>query len=278
MSYKTVLLHLNSGQHCEPIINAGVAIAERHGAHLIGVYVVPPVMVYMGVPIPAVVNSFHDDYHLNLSKSVEKKFTKSAEGQTFTSEWRVAHTTDSSIVTTISKMAHTSDLLIVGNDTSDMNDPLPGSQLEAIVTSTCRPTLIVPLDQDISNIGENVLIAWDGTDESTRAVFDSLPLLKLSKSVTVYRINPTGSERHHTFGSSSELVSTLARHGLNVELCFSSGGYHEIASELFKTATEKGADTIVMGAFGHSKVHGLLMGSVSGEVLKAMNIPVLMSH
>lgn len=278
MSYKTILLHLNAGHPTDAIIKAGVSVAEKHGAHLIGVYVVPPVLIYSGVPIPKVVNTFHNDYHTNLSSSAEKEFSKYTDGRSFTSEWRMANAGESSIINIISKMAHTSDLLIVGNDTSDKKDPLPGNQLENIITSTCRPTLIIPIDQEITEIGNNILIAWDGTDESTRAVFDSLPLLKHAKEVTILRVNPTGDERHHTIGTSSELVATLGRHGVNVELSFTKEPPYNIGQELLRVATEKGADTIVMGAFGHSRVHGLFLGSVTGDVLENMKIPVLMSH
>lgn len=278
MSFKTVLLHLNSSQKCEPIIKAGVAIAEQHGAHLIGLYVVPPIVSYLGVPVPKVVSSFHNDYHNNLSENVEEIFSKYTQGLPITSEWRTALAAFSSVKNIVSQMAHTSDLLIVGKDISTTDDSLADNQLEAIITSTCRPTLIVPVDQELSKIGENVLVAWDGTDESTRAVFDALPLLKRSKSVWVHRINPTGSVRHHTIGTSSEIVSTLARHGINVELSFSNKPYNEIASELFRVAMEKGADTLVMGAYGHSKVHDMLVASVASEVLETMKIPTLMSH
>ncbi len=278
MSFKTVLLHLNSSQNCEPIIKAGVAIAEQHDAHLIGLYVIPPVVSYLGVPVPKVVSSFHSEYHNNLSAGVEKIFSEHTEGLPFTSEWRSALAAFSSIKNIVSQMAHTSDLLIVGNETSITDETLHGNQLESIITSTCRPTLIIPVDQKLAGVGKNILVAWDGTDESTRAVFDSLPLLKRSENVTVHRINPTGSVKHHTIGTSSEIVSTLARHGINAELSFSNRPYNEIATELFRIATQKGADTMVMGAYGHSKVHDMLVASVASEVLKKMKIPVLMSH
>lgn len=278
MSYKTILMYLSSHQNSTAIIKAGVSVAETHDAHLIALYVIPPVLNYSGVSIPMVVKSFHDDYHSNLSKIVEQSFSEHTEGRTFNSEWRIAVAGELSVTTTISKMAHTSDVLIVGNDTSNKSDPLLGNQLEAIITSTCRPTVIVPTNCEFNDFGENILIAWDGTDESTRSVFDSLPMLKLAKKVTVLRINPTGDERHHTMGTSSELVATLARHDIDVELAFSKEPRANIAQELFRIALEKGADSIVMGAFGHSKVHGLFIGSVSGDVLKTMKIPVLMSH
>lgn len=278
MSFKTILLHVNSIEKSEPVIRAGVATAEKYGAHLVGLYVIPPITSYLGVPVPEAVTSFHEKHYSKISEGIRKTFLQLTEGLPITTEWRTAPAAFSSVKNIVSQMAHTSDLLIVGNDPHYLRESPADDLLEAIITNTCRPTLVVPVDHELSDFGDNVLVAWDGTDESTRAIFDSLPLLKLAESVNVHRVNPTGSVKHRTIGTSSEIVGTLARHGISSELSYSERPFYEIAAELFRVATEKEADTIVMGAYGHNKVHGSLIPSVAREVLKSMKIPILMSH
>ena len=52
----------------------------------------------------------------------------------------------------------------------------------------------------------------------------------------------------------------------------------EIADELLRTAFEMGSDLLVMGTYGHGRLHDIPMGSVTKNVLNGANIPVLMSH
>jgi nucleotide-binding universal stress UspA family protein len=43
-------------------------------------------------------------------------------------------------------------------------------------------------------------------------------------------------------------------------------------------ARSNGADLIVMGAYGHSRLQEFVLGGVTREVLKAPFLPVLLSH
>jgi nucleotide-binding universal stress UspA family protein len=43
-------------------------------------------------------------------------------------------------------------------------------------------------------------------------------------------------------------------------------------------AADLGADLIVMGAYGHSRVREMLFGGATRSVLRSMTVPVLMSH
>jgi nucleotide-binding universal stress UspA family protein len=52
----------------------------------------------------------------------------------------------------------------------------------------------------------------------------------------------------------------------------------EVGHLLLSCATQKSADLIVMGAYGHSRARELALGGVSRHMLTHMTIPVLMSH
>jgi nucleotide-binding universal stress UspA family protein len=41
---------------------------------------------------------------------------------------------------------------------------------------------------------------------------------------------------------------------------------------------ELGADLLVMGAYSHSRLRETILGGVTRDVLRNMNVPVLMAH
>ena len=279
MSYKTILCHLDSIETAEKLIVASAMIVEQFDGHLTGLYVIPPPPVYAAAEIatPAMLVNYHDQYHHEVSEQLEGMFNRICANRAMVSEWRSIDAI-STVSSTVAELGHTTDLVTLtgpmgGSDANADND-----ELSRIVSANRRPSLIVPAEAQVRTIGSRVLVGWDGGDESTRAVFDALPLLKLAARVDIHRINPTGDERHHLFGTSSELVNTLARHGVTANLSLSVCSVSEIADELLRTAFEMGSDLLVMGAYGHGRLHDILMGSVTKNVLNGANIPVLMSH
>ena len=51
-----------------------------------------------------------------------------------------------------------------------------------------------------------------------------------------------------------------------------------IAAQLLTRATENGADLIVMGGYGHSRLREAMLGGVTRDVLRLTTLPVLMAH
>jgi nucleotide-binding universal stress UspA family protein len=47
---------------------------------------------------------------------------------------------------------------------------------------------------------------------------------------------------------------------------------------LLSQAADLGADMIVAGAYGHTRVMEMVLGGVTRTLLRAMTVPVLMSH
>ena len=75
----------------------------------------------------------------------------------------------------------------------------------------------------------------------------------------------------------SELAATMARHGVTVE-AYSGPLVSGVGEELLKRAAERGADMLVMGGYGHSRLREFVFGGATDHILRHMEIPVLMSH
>jgi nucleotide-binding universal stress UspA family protein len=123
---------------------------------------------------------------------------------------------------------------------------------------------------------ERVLVCWDGSRPATRAIADAMPFLKRAKAIDIVAVS---GER----GKGSELVGTnmarhLARHDLTVELKRIAAGDVDVPSAIKSHAAATGADFMVMGGYGHSRLREFILGGVTRTVLSSSTIPVLMSH
>jgi len=144
-----------------------------------------------------------------------------------------------------------------------------------LVMQAGRPVLIVPYNREEINLN-HVVVGWKGTRESRRAIADALPLMKLAGKVTVMAITPD-SELSRIKDHFSDVINWLERHGIRAkaEAVATEGEDSRRVSEL---AREKGADLIVAGAYGHSRVREWVLGGVTKDVWLDSDRCVLVSH
>ena len=78
--------------------------------------------------------------------------------------------------------------------------------------------------------------------------------------------------------SGSRLAAALARHGAHVSVSELSSAGRPIADVIADHVDLSGADLLVMGAYGHSRLREFLFGGVTRSVLKAMPVATFMSR
>lgn len=96
--------------------------------------------------------------------------------------------------------------------------------VHAIVLSAGRPTLIVPYVGAYVTVGQNVLVAWDGGREASRAIADAMPFLAKARQVTVMSIHAGAEERAADGVSRARLAAYLRSHGIDAQI-----HHHDIA-------------------------------------------------
>src|SRR5262245_60318402 len=52
----------------------------------------------------------------------------------------------------------------------------------------------------------------------------------------------------------------------------------EVANVILSHATDSSVDLMVMGGYSHPRLREFIFGGVTSEIIKAMTVPVLMSH
>ncbi len=156
-----------------------------------------------------------------------------------------------------------------------VNDVSLEASAETVMFTSGRPTLLVPQDLPPSQY-RHVMIAWDGSRVATRAVADARDFLRLAKSVTIAVV--TDEKTLPVKNPALKLVDYLDLHNINAAVALVQAQGRPIAHALQDHALEIGADVMVMGAFGHSRMRDFVMGGATAGILRDLKLPVLLSH
>ena len=137
------------------------------------------------------------------------------------------------------------------------------SVIEAVLFNSGRPVFVVPYIWKEPLQCSRILAAWDGGIPSTRAIAAAMPLLKAAEWVQIVTIRPGRSDDLKGF----EITRHLARHGVNAELKPIVSEI-DVGSTLLSHVADAGADLIVMGAYGHSRLRETIFGGAREQLLK----------
>lgn len=277
-AFKDLLVILDTSRSCEVRLEVATALASRFGAHLTGLYTSPPPQV------PAMIESqltpeLVEAQMRTLNEAtdrVQALFQRRGEGSGFTTEWRVREGEAGEVATLHARYA---DVTIVGQEDPESDGLGSAADIpERVVMGAGRPVLVVPYAGAFKTVGQRVLVAWNASREATRAVNDALPLLEGASKVTVLAMNPRGGLHGHGDVPGADLALHLARHGVRAEASSLKSGDVDVGAMLLSQAADLGADLIVMGAYGHSRLREVVLGGATREIFRSMTVPVLMSH
>jgi nucleotide-binding universal stress UspA family protein len=144
-----------------------------------------------------------------------------------------------------------------------------------LVMQTGRPVLVVP-EAPVTLALDHVVLGWRDTRETRRAALDALPLIKRARHVTVMEI-AAEDELAEARGRLADVALWLKRHGVVAET-EASLSTDEGAYQLRVLAHAKGADLIVAGAYGHSRLREWALGGVTRNLLLQATCCTLLSH
>jgi nucleotide-binding universal stress UspA family protein len=280
MSCKTILVYLNDITRAERLLGAAAALAQKHKAHLTGLAVVPPYVVtpaYDATAVSTTIDAHRIAYQTDMAK-LKAMFNETGRRQELSCEWQEADAEFGSAAAQVLERARSVDLVVMSQDNANWSYSTFLEASDRIVMEAGRPVLVVP------NIGraalppKRALIAWNGRREATRAAFDAIQLLPHGADVTVLWVDTSSDPVIAGEAPGVDLCTTLARHGFKCEAASAHAPNGDAAEAILREATARGADLVVMGAYGHSRFREFIMGGASRDVLARMDRPVLMSH
>lgn len=283
ISPKTIAVFLDPSPSGKKRAAQAACLAQRWGAHLVGVDV-----LFAGVALPSSMHYARGGEAIRRVVAYERRLDSEAEAvasqlsehfKALCAELKVsgdfrAIGRENSAKEAIGIAFH-SDLVVVGHP-----EPhgLPGElSVEKLLLASGAPLLIVPNAWEGETIGNNILIGWNATREARRAVVDAMAFLVAAKSVTVLAVNPD-EEHQHGEHRGSDVAMCLDRHGVHVDFEQLPSRGFSIPAVLLGYAEQSASDLLVVGAYSHARLTQFLLGGTTRTLLAKTPMPTLMSR
>ena len=269
---KSILIHLTDGVQVESTAVVGLDLALRFGAKVDAVFA-----------IPALATTFWGyeaaDYLPVLQQKLEQsaqiamdKFKQQAVGYATPISCTMV---EEAYLSTLAQTSRGYDLLVTPQPKSQPDSVVEMEfQAADLVVGCACPTLVIPRRSPIGSIGNRVVIAWNDSRESSRAVRDALPLLERAQDVLILGVHTNHQQPHPT----QNVEDYLTNHGIRFQTRSMVAHDHNVTETILDGAAQHHADLLVMGAWGHSRFRELVLGGVTRGILETADIPVLMSH
>ncbi|TJV44255.1 MAG: universal stress protein [Mesorhizobium sp.] len=269
MSYKSIIANLAVDAPPAAIVKVGIELAERFGAHLIGLAAadVPPLvatgegMVYEG----EVMQIQRTEIEKRIAE-LRAEF-ESLVPASITSEWGQAVCSPTRF---LSVFARAADLVVTG---ASGDDVFRAADVGSLALGIGRPVLVI--GNNVEHLRANtVLVAWKDTREARRAVADALPFLTKANEVVVATIASNGDDSVRD--SLADVAVYLEHHGIMAQTELIIG---EVDGEQLLTfARSIHADMIVSGAYGHSRLREWAFGGVTRTLIEETSINRFLSY
>lgn len=278
MTLRVVLAPLSGSEADRVGLAAARQIAGRFGGHLVGLFVrsdPADIVPIIGEGIsPAIVDELTHaaqaelDRRAGIAKQQFETQGTTAEAGSIASEWLELSGNRASVVARFGRVA---DLTVLTGEAPD--DAERSMVVEAAFFETGRPLLLLPSGWT-GDVGRTIAIAWNGRAQAARAVAYAMPFLQRAEKLHVL----TAETQRTAFEASADLATYLERHGLACERHRVAVATEPVGQALLHRAGDLGADLMVMGGYGRSRLAELVLGGVTRHVLANLTQPLLLAH
>jgi nucleotide-binding universal stress UspA family protein len=169
------------------------------------------------------------------------------------------------------------DLTVIGSELAS-NKFMQEAVLDGALFHSKTPALMLSKAANPTLTPKRVLVAWDSSVEASRALSESLGILKSADEVHVTMVDPDASENGSGPEPGADIAVYLARHGLKVVVDRMPGSGRAIADVLKQHAVDMAADFVVMGAYGHSRLRERIFGGVTKSMLQGHALPLFLAR
>jgi nucleotide-binding universal stress UspA family protein len=275
VTYATVMVSLELGQSNADLLNVAADVAQQFHAGIIGIAACQPMQVTFtdGYIPPEIVEEDRDEIEQEIAKA-EAEFRAALRKRVANLRWR-SNITFEPLPDYVAREARCADLVIAGGGQRKLLDGSSVISAGELVMRVGRPILVVPSSLDALKL-ERAIVGWKDTREARRATLDALPLLRKATHVSIVEIADE-EECSAARIRLDDVAGWLKQHGVDAQpFTFHPGG--DDAATFAAIAQEQGADIIVAGAYGHSRLREWAFGGVTRELLQSGQRCTLLSH
>ena len=162
------------------------------------------------------------------------------------------------------------DLVVMGQAFKEDKSGYIENSIFKVLSKSHKPVITV---HDGDNLGNNILIAYDGSLEANiglKIVADFIPLL--SPKITILSVKNKEKDAEPILKEAEKYFSP---HDVNIEKIWKRG---KAGENIINTVEEKNISFVVMGTGGEDKIKDLLLGETTRKVIKKLKVPVMLCN
>lgn len=258
-------------------IDQAISLAASMDAHLLVTIIAPkaslpysPLGSAFVAPMVSEINEKTERSGTGLAEATREKLRKAgARG-----EVRVILNHVDIVAAEAVRLARASDLIVVDQPSAMLDTK--GLVLEEALFHSGRPILVASPKKSIPTAPSRIMVAWDGSSHAARAVGDALALFPSIETVEIVSVK--GEKDLSKSLPGAGLAQHLAHKGITTTLTELPVKGSTVGAVLDGHAARTGADLIVMGGFGHSRLREFLFGGVTVELTETASVPLLMAY
>ena len=273
---KDVMVHLDGTAADEVRLAAGNDIADVFHSHIVGLFLnVLPVLI---VPEDGI-GSMQSAELLNQARTagdkVEEKLSQRLTRLQKPVELRRFDSLNDTAGDVAAREARTADAFVAlrPNGASRGAEEL----VEGVLFGSGRHVWLLPTRKSAKAAFDRILVAWNGSRESARALAEALPYLHKAKEAVVVVIDETSATEGQAIVG-KDAINHLRHHGITAVLHRAIVRDNDIAATLIAEARRLKSDLIVMGGYGHSRLREWLLGGATYKLLHKSPVPLLIAH
>lgn len=275
--FKDVVVNISGRGPRDFAAEYATSIAATFGAHIAGIsFLYEPVIpdgTLGGIPVDLI--ELQREENSKVANEAVSRFEAGVKKAGISAETRILDATFGGAATVFAQIARRFDLAVVGQAQREggASDELV---VEGALFESGRPLVVVPYIQKRGLTLERVLACWDGGRTAARAIGDAMPFLERAKAVDIVIVAEERKGGDEINGAN--MGEHLALHGVTANVKRIAKGDLAIEDVLLSYAADSGADFMVMGGYGHSRLREFILGGVTRGILASMTVPVMMSH
>ncbi|MBM10036.1 MAG: universal stress protein UspA [Magnetovibrio sp.] len=287
MAISHILLPIDATEESQNLIRTCFPFARSFEAHVSVLYIKPDskdIVPLLGEGMSvAMIEDMIDLAERQSNKRYEKakqlfdevvakndvNIVEAASNGGFSTHWILENGREDEVISRYSRLA---DIIFLSKPKESVDVSI-NLKIHTAIFESGRAVLIVPSSFS-SQVGRRVIISWNGSVQSARAIRAALPILRVSEFVHIITVHHDRSE----YARGGDLKDYLGWHGISAETHDIKGSPNVVGPKLLQEVKQLNGDLLVMGAYTHSRMRQLILGGVTRYVMEHTKQPVLMAH
>lgn len=274
MTARTFALVLFDATEAAWLIEKATEVALGFDAHLTALHPFNPVVFADGMDAEPMIFSTMLEWEEKESKKIRAWFEEALRKNGLRGEYRAQGSLYGAEGFLLSG-ARSADVVILG--TTAGRSPDNRVLAHRIVREAGRPALVLGQDTGLGAPAQRIAVGWTDTREATRAAHDVIALAAPGAEFALVSLHTDASEVMSGLTGRDDLAAAFDRAGFSVTTTDRPAIAEKRADELVRFAREVEADLLATGAFGHSQIYDMLVGTVTRQFMERAPVPTLLS-